>query len=81
MSKKICILNGSPRPKGNTKALITSFIKGAEAAGNEILCFDLQRMDIHGCLGAAAAEKTRPTPVCSGMTWKRSIRPTGRRMW
>ena len=35
MSKKICILNGSPRPQGNTKALIASFIKGAEAAGNE----------------------------------------------
>ena len=43
MNKKICILNGSPRPNGNTKALITSFIKGAEAAGNEAVCFDLQK--------------------------------------
>ena len=62
MSKKICILNGSPRPKGNTKALITSFIKGAEAAGNEILCFDLQKMDIHGCLGCCGGGKDEAHP-------------------
>ena len=50
MSKKICILNGSPRPNGNTKALITHFIKGAEATGNEVICFDLQKMNIHRLL-------------------------------
>ena len=50
MSKKICILNGSPRPTGNTKELIKRFTKGAEAAGHEVTCFDLQKMDIHGCL-------------------------------
>ena len=29
MSKKICILNGSPRLNGNTKELIKHFVKGA----------------------------------------------------
>lgn len=30
MSKKIIILNGSPRSNGNTSALIEQFTKGAE---------------------------------------------------
>ena len=34
MGKKIVILNGSPRPKGNTVGLIEAFVKGAEQAGN-----------------------------------------------
>lgn len=51
MGKKIVILNGSPRAKGNTAGLIDAFAKGAEQAGHEIVRFDLQRMDIHPCLG------------------------------
>ena len=62
MSKKICILNGSPRPNGNTKALITSFTKGAEDAGNEVVYFDLQKMNIHGCLGCCRGGKDPASP-------------------
>lgn len=62
MSKKICILNGSPRPGGNTKALIKSFTDGAEAAGNEVVCFDLQKMDIHGCLGCCQGGRDAASP-------------------
>ena len=62
MSKKICILNGSPRLNGNTKALIARFTKGAQAAGNEVVCFDLQKMDIHGCLGCCKGGKDAESP-------------------
>ena len=41
MKKKIIILNGSPRPNGNTKALIDQFTSGAESAGHEVVCFNL----------------------------------------
>jgi multimeric flavodoxin WrbA len=51
MGKKIIVLNGSPRANGNTAALIEAFTKGAEHAGNTVVCFDLQKMNIHGCLG------------------------------
>lgn len=34
---KIVILNGSPHPKGNTKALVDAFTKGAESAGHEVV--------------------------------------------
>ena len=51
MSKKIVILNGSPRKRGNTAALVEAFTAGAEAAGNTVTTFYLQEMDIHFCLG------------------------------
>ena len=51
MQKKICILNGSPRANGNTKELIKHFTDGAKEAGCDVVCFDLQTFNIHGCLG------------------------------
>ena len=32
---RVLILNGSPRPKGNTKQMITAFCEGLEAAGHD----------------------------------------------
>ena len=36
MGKKVLIITGSPRQKGNTNALATAFASGAVAAGNEV---------------------------------------------
>lgn len=60
--KKIVILNGSPRTNGNTKALIECFTKGAKSAGNEVTCFDLQKMNIHGCLGCCKGGQNPESP-------------------
>ena len=49
MSKKIIILNGSPRKAGNTTALTAEFKKGAEEAGNTVTEFFLDDMNINGC--------------------------------
>lgn len=62
MTKKIIILNGSPRFNGNTAALIASFTEGAKAAGHEVLCFDLQKMKIHPCLGCCGGGKDPESP-------------------
>lgn len=51
MSKKIIILNGSPRRKGNTSALVKVFTEGAESGGHTVTEFFLSGMDIHGCKG------------------------------
>ncbi len=51
MGKKIVVLNGSPRKKGNTSALAAEFARGAEEAGNTVTEFFLDSMDIHGCKG------------------------------
>lgn len=62
MHKKICILNGSPRTNGNTKELIKSFTLGATESGHEVVCFDLQKMNIHSCLGCCKGGKEKSSP-------------------
>lgn len=47
---KIIVLNGSPRPNGNTKAMISAFKEGAESAGHIVTVFDICKMNIKGCL-------------------------------
>ncbi len=46
----VLILNGSPRPRGNTKQMINAFCEGLEKAGHEFDVFDVCRLTIHGCL-------------------------------
>ncbi len=44
---RILVLNGSPRPKGNTKQMVAAFRVGAESAGHQV---DVCRKKIAGCL-------------------------------
>lgn len=60
--KKIVILNGSPRPEGNTKGLINEFEKGAAESGNEVKVFDIHTMNIKGCLGCFGGGKNSESP-------------------
>ena len=62
MGKKIVILNGSPRKKGNTSALVKSFTEGAESAGNTVTEFFLAGMDIHGCKGCFGGHSSKACP-------------------
>lgn len=62
MGKKILLLNGSPRKSGNTAALCAAFIEGASASGHEVTRFDLQGMNIHGCLGCMKGGKNPASP-------------------
>ena len=48
---KILILNGSPHPKGNTKAMVDAFTKGAQSAGHDVIECPVGTMNIKGCLG------------------------------
>ena len=62
MSKKIVILNGSPREKGNTAALTAAFRKGAEESGHSVTEFFLGGMQIHGCKGCFGGGKNPESP-------------------
>ncbi|QQO08788.1 flavodoxin family protein [Breznakiella homolactica] len=62
MSRKIIVLNGSPRPKGNTAALIEAFTKGAEEAGHTVTAFFLDKMNIGGCKGCYGGGKDPESP-------------------
>ena len=62
MSKKIVILNGSPRRKGNTSALVRAFTEGAESAGHTVTEFFLDEMIIHGCMGCFGGHSGKDSP-------------------
>lgn len=62
MSKKIVILNGSPRKMGNTSVLVKAFTEGAESVGNTVTEFLLDRMDIHGCKGCFGGQSSKECP-------------------
>lgn len=62
MSKKVVILNGSPRQTGNTSALVKAFRDGAEGAGHTVTDFFLGAMDIHGCKGCFGGHSSRDCP-------------------
>lgn len=62
MSKKIIVLNGSPRKNGNTSALVAAFTAGAQNTGHYVTEFHLGSMDIHGCKGCMGGGKTPDHP-------------------
>lgn len=45
----VLILNGSPRPKGNTAAMAAAFEEGATAAGHRVTVKQIGNKDIRGC--------------------------------
>lgn len=47
---RVLVLNGSPRPKGNTAQMIAAFKEGAEAAGHAVDVVNVCSKNIHGCL-------------------------------
>lgn len=47
---QILVLNGSPRPNGNTKGMVEAFRDGAVSAGHRVDVADVCRMKIGGCL-------------------------------
>lgn len=47
---RILVLNGSPRPNGNTKGMVESFREGAVTAGHQVDVVDVCRLKIGGCL-------------------------------
>ena len=47
---RILVLNGSPRPKGNTKQMVDAFREGAESAGHRVDVIDVCKKKIAGCL-------------------------------
>ena len=61
-TKRIVILNGSPRRQGNTSALVRAFTQGAESAGHTVTEFFLDGMDIRGCKGCFGGHSGRECP-------------------
>ena len=47
---QILVLNGSPRPNGNTKGMVEAFRDGAVSAGHHVDVMDVCRLKVNGCL-------------------------------
>lgn len=58
MSKKIVVITGSPRKKGNSFAMTDAFIKAAEKKGHTITRFDAALMNVSGCRACETCFKT-----------------------
>ncbi len=54
----ILVLNGSPRPHGNTAALVGTFTDEAQKAGHHASVFQIGNGDIRGCKHCDACRAT-----------------------
>lgn len=60
---RILVLNGSPRPKGNTKQMVDAFREGAKSAGHRVDVIDVCKKRIAGCLACEYCH-TKGNGVC-----------------
>lgn len=60
---RILVLNGSPRPMGNTRKMIDAFREGAQTAGHQVDVVDVCRLKIAGCLACEYCH-TKENGVC-----------------
>ena len=58
MRKKILVITGSPRGKGNSFAMTDAFIKAAEAKGHIVTRFDAAMKNVGGCRACETCFKT-----------------------
>lgn len=58
--KKILIIQGGGRPKGNTAQLVDAFTKGAEESGHQVDTISLLKNEVKGCLGCNVCRCGKP---------------------
>lgn len=56
--KRILVIKGSPREKGNSSLLADQLVAGARAAGAEVEVFILQNMNIQACNSCDACQES-----------------------
>lgn len=58
--RKILVIQGGGRPKGNTAQLVEAFAKGATEAGHQVEIVSLLKNEVKGCLGCNACRYGKP---------------------
>ena len=58
--KKILIIQGGGRPRGNTAQLVEQFMKSVEEAGHQAELISLLKHPVNGCLGCNACRYGKP---------------------
>lgn len=75
---KIIVLNGSPRPNGNTAAMVEAFVSAKEN-GHEITVVPVCQKKIAGCLACEYCHTKGNGKCVQTMICRRSIRFSMRR--
>lgn len=65
MKKKILVLTGGTRHGGNSELMADAFVRGAEAAGHDVVRYDAGFKDIQGCKFCETCYKLGPDKACS----------------
>ncbi len=58
MSKKIVAISSSLRANSNSETLLSKFVEGAKAAGNEVTVVSLRGKKINFCVGCLSCQNT-----------------------
>lgn len=58
--KKILIVLGGGRAKGNTRQLVDAFAHGATDAGHDVEIISLNKIEVKGCIGCNACRYGKP---------------------
>ena len=58
--KKILVILGGGRPRGNTRQLVDAFARGATDAKHEVEIVSLNKVQVNGCLGCNACRYGKP---------------------
>lgn len=58
--KKILVIQGGGRPRGNTAQLVESFARGARDAGHEVEIISLIKNEVKGCIGCNMCRYGKP---------------------
>lgn len=58
--KKILVIQGGGRPRGNTVQLVESFARGARDAGHEVEIISLIKNEVKGCIGCNMCRYGKP---------------------
>ena len=76
----ILVLNGSPRPKGNTRQITDAFRSGAESAGHRVDELTYAGKRLRAVWPANTAIQRETGPACRKMICRKSIPFFGRRI-
>ncbi|WP_370772879.1 flavodoxin family protein [Ruminococcus callidus] len=58
--KRILVILGGGRPKGNTRQLAGTFIQGAVDAGHEVELVSLSQVEVKSCIGCNTCRYGKP---------------------
>lgn len=58
--KKILVVLGGGRPRGNTAQLVQAFMEGAHSAGHHTELLSLNKLKVQGCLGCNLCRYGKP---------------------